>query len=412
MERLHLNFLRASAGLLAGLLLVGCSSTQPDAPQPEVTVQVAVVRRGALQHIVRTEAVLFPLHQAILTPKISAPVARFLVQRGSPVQRGQLLAVLENRDLQAARIESQGALEQAQASYQTTTTATLPEDVQKAEFAAKVADQDLQVEEKLFNSRESLFKQGALPRKDLDQARILLVQAQSQAAQAHQHLKALLATGRASTLKSAAGQLQAARGRFLGTTAALSYTEVRSPIDGVVTDRPLYPGELATPSAPLMTVMDLSRVVARAHIPQTEAALLQRGNPATLSSAAGNVSGTVTLISPALDPNSTTVEVWVEAPNPGGRLRPGSSVQVVITAATVPDTLIIPESALLTTPEGATSVMVVASDQGRTIAEERPVKIGFRSAGDAQVVQGLTAGERIVSVGAYGLPNKSQIKIQ
>ena len=392
MKPLTYNLIRTAAGLLAGLLLAGCSAKPTDAPPPEVTVQVAVVRRGPLQHVVRSEAVLYPLHQAILTPKISAPVARFLVQRGDRVRRGQLLAVLENRDLQAARIESQGALEQAQAGYQTITKATLPEDVQKAEYDARVAEQTLQAQQQLFNSRESLFHQGALARKDLDQARVALVQAQSQAAQARLHLSALQANGRANVLRSAAGQLQAARGHFLGTAAQLSYTEVRSPLDGVVTDRPLYPGELATPSAPLLTVMDLARVVARAHIPQTEAALLQRGNPATLRTAGGDVSGTVTLISPALDPNSTTVEVWIEAPDPGGRLRPGSSVQLAITAATVPDTLIVPESAVLTSPEGATTVMVVASDHGHAIAEEHPVKIGFRSAGDAQVVQGLTAG--------------------
>ena len=120
-----------------------------------------------------------------------------------------------------------------------------------------------------------------------------------------------------------------------------------SPIDGVVTDRPLNPGEMASSSAPLITVMNLSQVwPARTSISRRRRSL-KVGDAATVSvpGQPGAVKGKVSLVSPALDPNSTTVEVWVQAPNPGERLKPGSDVQVQMVAQSVPHAIVIPAEA-------------------------------------------------------------------
>src|SRR5881227_1201017 len=103
----------------------------------------------------------------------------------------------------------------------------------------------------------------------------------------------------------------------MGAEAQLSYSEIRSPIAGVITDRPLYPGEMASTSAPLLTVMDISSVIAKIHVPQADALLLRKGDKAVIEvSGLEKFPATVMLVSPALDPNSTTVEVWVQAKNP------------------------------------------------------------------------------------------------
>src|SRR5438105_4671176 len=91
-----------------------------------------------------------------------------------------------------------------------------------------------------------------------------------------------MAVGKQQTLKSAHGQLESAQGKYHGAEAQLSYSEVRSPIDGVVTDRPLYPGEMASAGTPIITVMNVSQVIAKAHIPQQAAALLKVGDAATI----------------------------------------------------------------------------------------------------------------------------------
>jgi len=402
----HISLALIAGGLATGI--TACSSKDKE-EQPEVTVQVAQAERGKIEQVIRTEAILFPRDQAALTPKIASPVRTFYVNRGNRVHRGQLLAVLENRDLSASVMDTQGTYEQAQATYGLATTSGLPEEWQKAEYDLKSAKEAYDAQQKVFDSRKVLFDQGALPRKDYDQAAVALIQAKATYEIAQKHLAALEAAGKKDELKAAKGQLTSAQGKYEGANALLSYSEIKSPIDGVVTDRPVYPGETPAPGTPILTVMDTSSVIAKAHIPQQDAALLKPGDPATLSGPSGvEASGKVSLVSPALDPNSTTVEVWVTAPNPDGALRPGTTVTARVTAQTVNDAVLVPLSALLKTPEGAESAMVVGDDNK---AHQVNVEVGIREGDQVQITKGLKGGERVVSSGAYGLPNDTKVKV-
>ncbi len=254
----------ALTAILGLAVICGCSKEAAE-KEPVVTVQTAPVRQTSIQNVVTAEAILFPLHQAAITPKVNAPVRQFYVNRGSRVHRGELLAVMENRDLAAAEMENKGTYEQAEAAYQTTTAASLPEEMQKAELDVQATKQALDATQKLYHSRQSLFQQGALPRKSLDEASVALVQARNQYEVAQKHFSALQSVGHKEQLKAASGQLTSAKGKYLGSAAQVGYTEIRSPIDGVVTDRPLYPGEMSPAGTPLLTVMDTSEVIARAH---------------------------------------------------------------------------------------------------------------------------------------------------
>jgi HlyD family secretion protein len=373
-----------------------------------VTVQTASVVRGTIQQIITAQAILYPRDQAAITPKVVAPVRKFYVNRGSPVKHGQLLAELENRDLAAAELDSKGAYEQAQATYGLQTKATLPEDWQKAELDLKTAKDAYDAEQKVFDSRQKLYQAGALPRKAFDASAVALAQARAQYELAQQHYAALQSAGKQDQLKSAKGQLTSAQGKFEGAAAQLAYTEIRSPIDGVVTDRPYYPGETPAAGTALLTVMDISTVTARAHIPQSDAVLLNPGDPARITAASDvRVNGKVFLVSPALDPNSTTVEVWVVAANPDGQLRPGTTVQVSMVAQTVSNAVIVPASALQKTADGANVVMVVNGDR----AHQAVVDTGVREGDHVQITKGLSGNETIVTTGAYALPDNTQVKV-
>src|SRR5436305_9657885 len=130
-------------------LLASCSDKTKDT-EPAVAVQIVQVEKTTLQQKVSAEAVLFPIAQSAIVPKISAPVQKFLVNRGSHVRKGELLAVLENRDLAAAAQENKGAYTQAEATYAITTAADLPEQMQKAELDAVAAKQTLDAQQKNF----------------------------------------------------------------------------------------------------------------------------------------------------------------------------------------------------------------------------------------------------------------------
>ncbi|MGB8752011.1 MAG: efflux RND transporter periplasmic adaptor subunit, partial [Candidatus Sulfotelmatobacter sp.] len=288
------RFVFAAFVLSLVLLVMGCSSSQEKEPTPLVTVQAAAVKIQTIENEISTEAILYPHDQAALVPKVTAPIKKFYVTRGSRVHAGEVLATIEESDLKGALTESQGAYQQAEATYDSA--------LQSAEHDLKIAKEQFEAAQSVYDSRVSLYKQGAASQKDVQDAQIALSQASNQYGLAQKQYN----------LKSAEGQLTSAKGKLAAAQAQVAYSTIVSPIDGVVTDRPFFAGETPPAGAPILTVMDLSKVVARAYLSAAQAAQLQVGDAAALVPGNGGaeIEGKVTVVSPALDPNSTTVQVW------------------------------------------------------------------------------------------------------
>jgi HlyD family secretion protein len=392
------------------LFLAACS--KPAAPETEAPapVQVTAVTQDTIRRIVAGDGVLWARDQASVMPKIAAPVQRFLVQRGDHVKQGQLLAVLESRDLTAAQGESQAQLAQAEANLRSTTSAQIPESVVKAQTDADSAKQTDEAAKRLLDNRESLFKQGALARKLVDDATVAYAQAHGTYLAAQEHLRALQAVGKGEQIKTATAQVNAAQSHLQSSDAQKSYSQIVSPIAGVIADRPLYSGEMATPGNPLLTVIDISKIVARANVPQDQASTVKIGQPASITQAGSTetIEGKVIVVSPAADANSTTLQVWVQADNPGEKLKPGTSVHVQIMTEVLKAATVVPLVAILPGEEGGTACLVVGSDN---IAHRRPVQLGVREGQKVQILNGVRPGEEVVIVGGVGLDDKAKVKV-
>jgi HlyD family secretion protein len=405
------NPLAASLLLLLGAtFFAGCSTAEKD-PEPLVAVQVTPAKRGAIELNVISESVVSPLQQAVITPKITSTIKKFLVQRGTRVKQGQIVAILENADLAAAAEQSKGEFAQAEAGYATLTGATLPQQIQKAELDASTAKTSLDAQQKVYDARKDLFQQGALPRRDLDTAEVTLAQARSQNDQAQKQLHDLQSLGKQQTLKAAGGQVAAAKGKLSSAQAQLSYSEIRSPIDGVVTDRPQFPGELAAANQPLMTIMNVSKLICKAHIAQDEAVLLKVGNPAEvqLPGLDEPIPAKVTLISPALDPGSTTIEIWVETLKTNSALKPGMNAQIEATAKSVENALVVPTAAVFKTPEAGEYVMLAGTDKKAHLTK---IKVGIRTKELTEILSGIKEGDSVITVGGYALPDGTKITVE
>jgi multidrug efflux pump subunit AcrA (membrane-fusion protein) len=289
--------------------------------------------------------------------------------------------------------------------------ASLPQQIQKAELDAVAAKSSFEAQQKVYESRKELFQQGAIPRRDMDAAEVAFLQARSQNEQAQKQLADLQRVGKQQTLKSAEGSRMSAEARMRGAQAMLSYSRITSPIDGVVTDRPLYEGDPATANQPILTVMNISRLIAKAHVPQSEAALLKAGNSAELRIPGLDepIKGRVSLVSPALDPGSTTIEVWVEASKPDPALKPGMSVQLSMTAKTLNDAIVVPTAAIFKNAEGADYVLLAGSDEK---AHQKTVRLGIRNSDLTQIASGVNPGDPVITTGGYAVPDGTQIKIE
>src|SRR6266513_1074717 len=193
---------RRAVILMAVAVVAGCNRAAPPEQAPVVTVDVAPVTLAKIQDTVRADGVLFARQQAAIVPKITAPVARRFVERGTRVRAGQLLL-----ELAAAKAE----LDAAQRTYE---------------------------------SRQQLLTQGAVSEKDVNDARVAFSQAQTTYQTAFKRFQDLEAFARDQALKAAAAQRDTAKGDAQSADAQLSYSRITSPIDGVVTDIPYYAGEM------------------------------------------------------------------------------------------------------------------------------------------------------------------------
>jgi HlyD family secretion protein len=407
---LRITTAHARAAIALTVLLAGCGKKEEKEVEAPAPVQVAPVERATMHKIVEADAVLWARDQASVMPKISAPVQKFLANRGDHVKAGQLIAVLENRDLRASASASKGQLDQAEANLRTTTGVTVPEAIVKARTDVTSAQQQVDAAQKLLESRRNLFQQGALARRLVDEAQVQYAAAAAALATAQEHLRAQQSVGNQEQVKTAQAQVESARGSFQSAEAQVAYSEVRSPITGVISDRPLFAGDLASTGQPLFVVMDISRIVARANVPQTEAVSVKVGQPATirLTDRAFEVPGKVTVVSPATDPASTTVQVWVEAPNPNEQLKPGTSVRVAITVATLNDATVVPATAIVPAEEGGSAVVTVS---GSNTAHQKKVEVGVREGDKVQIVSGVSPGDQVIVVGAVGLEDKAKVRI-
>jgi len=401
----------ATALLTAVVLLTSaCSKKEAAETEQPPPVQVTAVTQATIHNVVGGDGVLYPNDQASVMPKISAPVQKFYVNRGDHVKQGQLLAELENRDLTAQAAESKGALEQAESNLRTTTGAAIPESVVKAQTDVDADRAVVEAAKSVLDARQQLFKDGALPRRQVEEAQVIYAQANRDYLASQEHLRALQSVSKDEQLKTATAQVSAAQGHQQNLDVQLSYSKIYSPINGVIADRPLWTGEMASPTTPLLTVMDTSHVVARVNIAQALAAPVKVGQPATITmtDTGEKLEGKVIVVSPATDPSSTTVQVWVQADNPGERLKPGASVHVGVVTGEAANAMVVPATAILPGEEGGTAVLVVTSD---SVAHLRKADVGIREGDKVQLLNGARPGDSVVIVGGLGVEDKAKVKV-
>jgi HlyD family secretion protein len=393
------------------LPLHGCRK-QEEAKEatPPIPVVVGDVQKGAINRVIVADAVLYPVQQAAILPKISAPVHKFLVARGDHVGSGQLLAILENGDLTAAAAESKALYEQAEAAYKAAMASSIPEESFKAGWDVQSARQAMEAAQKVYEGRQKMLAEGATPKRSVDDAQVAYIQARSLYETTQKHLQNLQSGVEQTLIENAASQRDAARKHYETAAAQLSYSEIHSPIGGIVADRPFYIGEMAGTDKPLITIVDISRIVARMNVTAEQIRYLKIGEKARITMPDGSnpTEGKVKVVSPAADAGGTTLQVWVEAPNTAGKLKPGTSAHVSVLAETLRDVVTVPAEALLTSEEGETVVKIVDKDM---VAHERKVEVGIRNEGRAQILSGVSAGEKVVTVGGVGLEDKARVVI-
>jgi HlyD family secretion protein len=115
----------------------------------------------------------------------------------------------------------------------------------------------------------------------------------------------------------------------------------------------------------------------------------------------------VTVVSPATDANSTTMQVWVQIDNPGEHLKPGASMHAKIITELVKNATTVPVAAILPGEEGGSAVLVI---DAQSTAHKHPVTLGIREGDKIQILTGARPGDEVVVVGGLGVDDKAKVK--
>jgi len=394
------------------VFLAACSRENETKPEPVVEVKAARTEVADLDVTVHAPAAVFPRQQANIASRVTSPIRELRARKGDSVSAGQILAVLENRDVRAQQQEALAALEDATAQLQKISTGTLPTDIERARGQLATAEAALNQARKIYDRRAELFKLGAIPARDLLVSQTELANANANYEVARRSLELLETQSREKDIRIAESRVAQARARLAQVEALLQFTELRAPFAGTITEQLLYPGDMAKPETSLFTVMDLAVAVARAQVPEAEAReirLKQRCDFMPADSKDRKFGGKVSLVNKAVDPARRTVEVWCDLQNPDRWLRAGVFGAVDIVTGTAPKSILVPQSAVQFV-EGTRSGAVLVVD-GKRVAHKREVETGMISQGKVQIRSGLRAGELVVVEGGYGLPDGTEVRI-
>jgi membrane fusion protein, multidrug efflux system len=202
-------------------------------------------------------------------------------------------------------------------------------------------------------------------------------------------------------------ELEAQRAVTERAVLALSYTEVRAPIAGVVAERRVKVGNSVQPNDPMFVVTRPHPLLVHVHVPERELAKIAIGQraDAQVDAAQGSFAATIRRISPVVDPATGTFKVTLEF-QPDARLKPGMFARVNIVYERRQNALLIPRSALLDGEAGATVFVV---DRGK--AAVRRVRTGLANGGDVEVLSGLGDEEPVVVVGQNGLKAGNDVRV-
>ena len=212
----------------------------------------------------------------------------------------------------------------------------------------------------------------------------------------------------------------------------LSYTTVRAPFTGKITSRLVDVGQNLSIGTEVMVMADFEPLLARVHVPSREFNKLQKDQEVdlVLDSSGDKLKGRIKLISPVIDPTSGTIKITVEVSKYPAGTRPGDFAEVKIVTELRPESLLVPSGAVIT-DKGETIVYVVgkaapkaeakseAAAEGEKgskggedpTAERRIVKTGFTDDLNTEILEGLTAGEKVVVRGQRSLKNGAAVKI-
>jgi RND family efflux transporter MFP subunit len=336
-----------------------------------ISVSTAQARTVPVREHIEITGSLKPKEQVDVTSKVTGRVERLTVQVGDLVRRGQVLAELEDAELEQQVRRAEAAREVARATVQQ----------RNAELGNAKADAD---------RARQLFDQGLVARQDYETKLT-----------AYRVFQAQVSLANAQTEQAAA--------ELRELNIQRSQMKITAPLSGHVAHRYVDVGAVVSPSTPIVRLVNLSTMITVANVPEKEVSKLRLGSRTTVVVDAygdNEFEGKVARISPVLDAATRTALVEIEIQNSSGALKGEMFARVRLDVATARNAVLVPRDALVY--KGDQAGVYVLVDRKPVF---RAVQTGTAQGGDIEVTANLTSGTTVINRGAAMLQEGDQIRV-
>jgi membrane fusion protein, multidrug efflux system len=335
----------------------------------QLTVELAPVVHAAVNRELAVVGNLIGDQTVSVVPKTAGRLMDIAVKLGDRVNRGQRIAKIEDEEILEQVRQAEAAFEVAKATI-------------------RQREADLELAKTNVERSRNLFQRQLLPQQTLDDA-----EAKYQSAQA--------------ALDLARAQNTQSQSRLDELRINQQNTIITSPVNGFVSRRAVDPGAFVSANAPVVEVVDITRVRMVANIIEKDLKQIGVGDTARVEVDAfpgEDFMGRIARVSPVLDPSTRTAPIEVEIANPQYRLKPGMYARVGIVTESHPNALVVPTNAVVDV-NGTRGVYLSVNNA----AAFHPVKIGIEGNERTEILDGVAAGDRVVTTGAAGLRNGDPI---
>ena len=345
--------------VIALFIFNGCGSKDTGQTDIKKTtpVTVSVAKKANISSTIVITGKVTPQFEVMIVPKVGGKVSQVPVDVGSRIKKGSLLVKLETTDQELSLSGGRVTHDQAVLNYNNA----------KANYERNVA----------------LFNQGAISKKDLEMSEL--------------------------AYRSARETVSGAQIGIANVRNQISNATITSPIDGEVATRTIDPGEMAGPTQPVMTVVNIDKVFVEGTVAESDISLIKEGQKVTVKveAAGGSFDGIIKTLSPVANAQTKGYPVKVEISNTDRKLKPGMFAEIHLVTKNKDDVIVVPKEALVT--RGSDKILYVVKNN---VVEERTVQTGIESDDRIEIVKGLAAGDKFVIEGQQALFDKAKVTIR
>lgn len=374
-----------------------------------IPVRTALVEKGEVNSFLKVTGVVEANETVRVTSEIMGQAKEVKVQDGEEVNKGDILVVLGDEQIKIQVAQAQATLDSIQASYNKIKLGARPQEIKQAESAVLQAKINRDSAEENYLRMKKLSSEKAISEQQYEQAKNQYEIADVQYQSAQESFKLVIEGAAEEDIKSVEAQVRQTKAALDMAKYQLKNTQISAPISGKVTSITVSTGEMVSPSVPLLSIIDVSRVFVKVGISEKDISKIKEGQTVDLEIDAfpeEKFQGEIVSKGVAVNQISKTLEVKIEILQPEVDIPVGVFARGNILVKTNQDALIISSSALVRKKDG---IYVYVIEEG--IARQKEVVLGIIQAKRVEILEGLSEEEEIVVLGNQELEDGLKVDV-